>query len=226
MKPPVKKCVIDSYVYNAALAFAGNVERDEWGGIGIGTYMKSGEVYLKGMIFPPQYQSNSTYCAFEMKYLALLKFALSDLGIFPQVTMTAWVHSHPGHGIFLSDIDRETFGDLLSENDRLLALVIEPVQKEIGAFTGIEANHQVPLPVERRARESSDEQRSRLSVLESMVPELPEIIVPPLPQNFSAHSALEVAFTLSEKIVRLRRWLAISERARGVEQALPSEEPG
>ncbi len=224
MKPPVKKCVIDSYVYKTALEFAGNVERDEWGGIGIGTYMKSGEVFLKGMIFPPQYRSNSTYCAFEMKYLALLKFALSDLGIFPQVTMIAWVHSHPGHGIFLSDIDRETFGDLLSENERLLALVIEPVQREIGAFTGVQANHQIPLPVEQRELVLSDDQRIRLSVLESMLPEMPQIIVPPLPQTFSAHSALEVAFTLSEKIVRLRRWLAISERARGVEQALPSED--
>lgn len=224
MKPPVKKCVIDTRVYQAALEFAGNVERDEWGGIGIGTYMKSGEAYLKGIIFPPQYRSNSTYCAFEMKYLALLKFALNDLGIFPQVTMIAWAHTHPGHGIFLSDIDRETFGDLLSENERLLALVIEPVQGAIGAFTGVQASQQVPIPVEHRELTLSDDQRIRLNVLESMLPEMPRIIVPPLNENFSAHSALEVAFALSEKIARLRQWLAISERARGVEQLAPEGE--
>ncbi|MBI5302737.1 MAG: hypothetical protein HY868_11410 [Chloroflexi bacterium] len=225
MKPPVRKCVIDTRVYQAALEFAGNLERDEWGGIGIGTYMKSGEAYLKGIVFPPQYRSNSAYCAFEMKYLALLKFALGDLGIFPQVTMIAWVHSHPGHGIFLSDIDRETFGDLLSENERLLALVIEPVQREIGAFIGVQANEQVPIPVEQRELGLSEDQRIRLSVLESMLPEMPKVIVPPLPSTFSAHAALEVAYTLSEKVVRLRRWLAISERARGVEQAQLSDEP-
>jgi hypothetical protein len=224
MKQPVKKCVIDSYVYQTAIAFAGNVDRDEWGGIGIGTYMKSGDVYLKGIVFPPQYRSNSTYCAFEMKYLALLKFALADLGISPQISMIAWAHSHPGHGIFLSDIDRETFGDLLSENDRLLAVVIEPVQREIGAFGGVDAESQVPVPVEQRELGLNDDQRIRLNLLESMLPEMPKVIVPPLPANFSAHTALEVAFVLSEKIVRLRRWLALSEQARHVDQFQYSEE--
>ncbi|CAG0984625.1 hypothetical protein ANRL3_02359 [Anaerolineae bacterium] len=221
MRPLVKKCIIDTHVYQDALTFAANTERDEWGGIGIGSYTKEGNVLVKGMVFPPQYRNNSAYCAFEMKHLALLKFALEDLGLLAQITMVAWAHTHPGHGIFLSDIDKKTFGDLINENNRLVAVVIEPVMKEIGAFSGVNADERIA--VECREIALKDDHKIRLALLESMLPEMDKILVPPMPADFSANSALEVAFSLADKVVRLRKWLANHELARIANQAESAE---
>jgi hypothetical protein len=211
MKASPRKCIIDPQIYSAAIEFTANLERDEWGGIGIGSYTKNNEVLLKGIVFPPQYGSSSTYCSFEAKYLALLKFTLGDLGLFPQVTMVAWVHSHPGHGIFLSDMDRQTFGELIGENERLIAAVIEPAQKLIGAFSGASATEQIEI--EKRDLLWKEDQRIRLALLENLLPEM-KVIVPPLPDTCAPGNLIETMYVLADKIVRMRKWLATEQLAR------------
>ena len=202
-KIPISRCVVDRGVYEAAMKFVAERE-EEWGGIGIGSYEASGQVSVKAVIFPPQMKHDRSYCVFDSRYVALLRFRLDDLGLLVDTTTVAWVHTHPGHGIFLSSTDQETYQDLLTENTQLIALVIEPVGREIGGFKGIKPNQKIP--VEISDCELTEMERVKLCILPKMLPEMVAVLVPTAPGRPSGDILMEVIDALIKVNSKLRRW--------------------
>jgi proteasome lid subunit RPN8/RPN11 len=48
--------------------------------------------------------------------------------------IVGWYHSHPGYGIFMSEIDLETQSNLLQFSRFIVALVIDPEMNEFGIW--------------------------------------------------------------------------------------------
>jgi proteasome lid subunit RPN8/RPN11 len=48
--------------------------------------------------------------------------------------IVGWYHSHPGYGIFMSEIDLETHGKLLQFSPYVVALVVDPEINEFGIW--------------------------------------------------------------------------------------------
>jgi len=118
-------------------------------------------------------------------------------------------------------MDQQTFAELLGENERLIALVAEPVQGEIGAFSGTLADQRIGI--EQRELILKEEERIRLALLEWMLPEMVKILMPPMPTSYSVENLLDVTISLAEKIVKLRQWLAAYELGRQADQAAAAE---
>jgi proteasome lid subunit RPN8/RPN11 len=53
----------------------------------------------------------------------------------PELAIVGWYHSHPGHGVYLSETDRRTQAAWFRRLDHI-ALVIDPVRKQTAAFCG------------------------------------------------------------------------------------------
>ncbi len=53
-----------------------------------------------------------------------------------ELQIIGWYHSHPGYGIFLSATDRQTQNTYFAAPWQL-ALVVDPIREEFGAFAGI-----------------------------------------------------------------------------------------
>jgi proteasome lid subunit RPN8/RPN11 len=53
----------------------------------------------------------------------------------PELVIVGWYHSHPGHGIYLSETDRRTQETWFRRLDHI-ALVVDPVAKRMGVFSG------------------------------------------------------------------------------------------
>ncbi len=207
MEKVLTKCIISEEIYTKALQFT-NVDV-EWGGIGIGSYSLGGEVLLKGIVFPPQIKQTRVYCQFDIKHMALLHFALQDLRLFPQIAIVAWVHSHPGHGIFLSGTDETTFDLFLSEsNQRLIALVLEPREKAAGAFKSVSKGENERMPVEVAKHSLGEGEEIKLAILEKILPEMVATIVPPLQAAHSKSVLMEVVDALIEKVNKQQNWLS------------------
>ena len=53
----------------------------------------------------------------------------------PELAVVGWYHSHPGHGVYLSETDRRTQAAWFRRLDHI-ALVIDPVAQRMGVFCG------------------------------------------------------------------------------------------
>ena len=56
---------------------------------------------------------------------------------FPDQLIVGWYHTHPGHGVYLSEPDVAIQNDFFGKNGQI-ALVIDPVAKEASFFAGFE----------------------------------------------------------------------------------------
>lgn len=63
---------------------------------------------------------------------------------FPETTVVGWYHSHPGHGIFLSGTDLNT-QRLSFKQIWQIAVVYDPLRKEIGFFYGADGKTIRPI---------------------------------------------------------------------------------
>jgi len=52
-----------------------------------------------------------------------------------QGNIVGWYHSHPRHGIFMSDVDAETHSNLQQFSSYIAAMVIDPTTDQVGFFT-------------------------------------------------------------------------------------------
>ncbi len=75
--------------------------------------------------------ASSTRVRFRRDGFEKLFTSLDDVG-FDHI-VTGWYHSHPGHGIFMSPTDVDTQKSMFSSSFHR-AVVIDPVNKEIGAY--------------------------------------------------------------------------------------------
>jgi proteasome lid subunit RPN8/RPN11 len=75
--------------------------------------------------------ASSTRVRFRRDGFEKLFASMDDIG-FDHI-VTGWYHSHPGHGIFMSPTDVDTQKSMFSSSFHR-AVVIDPVNKEIGAY--------------------------------------------------------------------------------------------
>jgi len=66
---------------------------------------------------------------------AIAKIADSIISGKVQGNIVGWYHSHPGFGVFISDIDMRTQMKLQQFSPYIVSLVIDPTKDEIGFFT-------------------------------------------------------------------------------------------
>jgi proteasome lid subunit RPN8/RPN11 len=71
---------------------------------------------------------------------------------FPGTTIVGWYHSHPGHGIFLSGTDLNT-QRLSFKQIWQIAVVYDPLRKEIGFFYGAEGKRIEPIYLEKSSQQ-------------------------------------------------------------------------
>jgi proteasome lid subunit RPN8/RPN11 len=81
-------------------------------------------------VFPPQLATETSRCSFNTSSLEVIHAALAKIAQ-PEIkqkvsAVIGWIHSHPGHGIFLSQTDRTTLGSWLALDERAIAVVVDP----------------------------------------------------------------------------------------------------
>lgn len=123
----VDKCIFDERIFSEVTKFLRT--RKEFGGCLIGEYTNGNTVNVYAAAFPPQTKHSPTFCEFQSSYLVPIITSLEESGL-ASYGPVAWVHSHPNLGFFLSPIDKETFGFLLRQNPKLLAVVVDPFTEE------------------------------------------------------------------------------------------------
>lgn len=60
---------------------------------------------------------------------------LKERSSYPEITTLGWYHSHPGIGVFLSATDEFTHQSFFGTQPWYVALVIDPISGDLGAFT-------------------------------------------------------------------------------------------
>ena len=107
----------------------------EVGGLLIGQRDRShSAVNVLGFVFPKQSKQTSVYCAFDTRWASVMKAAIIECDLHPEVTLVAWIHTHPQISVFLSGTDVRTIDELQQYNPLTLAVVLDPFNGDMGAF--------------------------------------------------------------------------------------------
>ena len=105
-----------------------NKNKSEVIGFLIGNFKKN-YIEIKDIVIPEQKSTNIHAEILNeislIDYLEKNKFKKVQVG---------WYHSHPNFGCFLSDIDITTQKNWQKVNNRMVAIVIDPIQDKIKAF--------------------------------------------------------------------------------------------
>jgi len=105
-----------------------NKNKSEVIGFLIGNFKKN-FIEIKDIVIPEQKSTNIHAEILNeislIDYLEKNKFKKVQVG---------WYHSHPNFGCFLSDIDITTQKNWQKVNNRMVAIVIDPIQDKIKAF--------------------------------------------------------------------------------------------
>lgn len=94
----------------------------------------SQSVVVYGFFIPEQHRASAAYCEFDMAWVSMLRAALMSAGLDHDVTIVGWLHTHPRLSVFLSGTDINTADRLQQLNPMLLAVVVDPYTRDIGAF--------------------------------------------------------------------------------------------
>lgn len=120
---------LDSEMTWALLTYLGGARSDERGGVLLGL-REEREVRIFGAVFPPQLARSYDRCAFDVNSIEVIRravAALADHEISRILgTIVGWVHSHPGHGLFLSNTDVDTLESWVQLDSRAIAVVVDP----------------------------------------------------------------------------------------------------
>lgn len=65
-----------------------------------------------------------------------------------QGNIVGWYHSHPRHGIFMSNVDTETHSNLQQFSSYIAAMVIDPTTDQVGFFTLDSSGRSQSIPPE------------------------------------------------------------------------------
>lgn len=130
-------------IIEQATAFTLPRGRLEMGGLLIGHIDAKGNNTVVCGFFPRQDEASSGYCEFNGSFTAIASAACDHANEkaggdhTPDLRVIGWIHTHPDIGIFLSGIDINTFRSLrqVSFEQRCVAVVVDPIQKQHGVFT-------------------------------------------------------------------------------------------
>ena len=97
-------------------------------------------------IVPGDTETDATSCVFTTAKLA--KVADDILNGRIDGKIVGWYHSHPGHGLFMSETDSETQNMLLQFSPFVIAMVVEPTTNEFGIWVYDADSGLVSLPLD------------------------------------------------------------------------------
>lgn len=135
-------------IYDHVFAFPGS----EVGGILVGRKLDEGDQIITGAIRAESTSGNLVSLTFTHDSWEQIHNEMSEK--FPDEEIVGWYHSHPGHGIFLSNHDAFIHHNFFAD-PACIALVVDPLNGEEGMFgwSGGElecfwhqATHREPVP--------------------------------------------------------------------------------
>jgi proteasome lid subunit RPN8/RPN11 len=120
---------LDAGLAHTIISYLREAELLERGGILIGQRDEHG-VTVSGAVFPPQLARAGNHCAFDVSGIDTTRQALSALSD-PETkriadTIVGWVHSHPSHGLYLSETDVRTLSEWVQLDEHAIAVVVDP----------------------------------------------------------------------------------------------------
>ncbi|MEK9731478.1 MAG: hypothetical protein VW230_06940, partial [Candidatus Poseidoniales archaeon] len=191
--PPPFPAIVPYEIIEQTTAFTQPRGRLEMGGLLIGHVDHQGNNVIVCGFFPRQDEASPGYCEFHGSFSVIAAdacdFANSKAGgpHTPQLRVLGWIHTHPDIGIFLSGIDVNTFKALRTNSfeQRCVAIVVDPLQKEHGVFTSEskarnhdaeKATGQVKLSEDLEARYHKFLNRMRQSQIKKGKEEIPFIL--------------------------------------------------
>ncbi|WP_173085825.1 Mov34/MPN/PAD-1 family protein [Phytohabitans rumicis] len=111
------------------LAYIGGARQHERGGVLLGRRDERA-VRIGAAVFPPQLAQARDHCAFDVTSIDVIRKAVTELPDRRTREMVGaivgWVHSHPGHGLFLSRTDMVTLSAWAQLDERAIAVVVDP----------------------------------------------------------------------------------------------------
>ncbi len=120
--------------------------KNEWGGLCIG-FQKDEVFYVRSIVLPPQKTQSQGFCEFRKELFPLISkhlFRLQDEHKgFTDYRIGAWIHTHPGFGVFFSGTDVDTFKYLTSLAPDYLGVVVDPIKDEVVGFNSRIIEHTV-----------------------------------------------------------------------------------
>jgi proteasome lid subunit RPN8/RPN11 len=112
---------------------------------------------------------------------------------FPENVIVGWYHSHPGHGIFLSGTDLITQRSCYNQIWQI-AVVYDPLRKEIGFFYGAEGKRIEPIYLEKYSQQLQwRDEPQEPQPQEQPQPHRREPQLPPLPRSEQVQDSSELA---------------------------------
>jgi proteasome lid subunit RPN8/RPN11 len=90
--------------------------------------------------------SDPVSCVFPPKKLAKVADDIINGRIIGRIV--GWYHSHPGHGVFMSDIDHDTQYRLLQFSPYVVALVVDSTTDEFGIWEADSTSGLIQLPTD------------------------------------------------------------------------------
>lgn len=114
-------------IYDHVFAFPGS----EVGGILVGRKLDGGDQIITGAIPAESTEGDLVSLTFTHDSWEQIHHAMGES--FPDEEIVGWYHSHPGHGIFLSNHDAFIHHNFFSDV-ACIALVVDPLNGEEGMF--------------------------------------------------------------------------------------------
>jgi hypothetical protein len=135
-----QKITIDESVYEQFKVYTKLHGAQEWGGVCVG-YQEGETFHVRGIVLPPQKIQSGAYCEFRKEIFPLVTKQIirltSDHKELFHFRSGAWIHTHPGLGVFFSGTDFNSFKYLTQLSPEFLAIVVDPLQNQIIGYNGI-----------------------------------------------------------------------------------------
>jgi hypothetical protein len=135
-----QRITIDESVYEQFRVYTKLYGASEWGGVCVG--VQEGDIFhVRGIVLPPQKIQSGAYCEFRKEVFPLVTKQIirltSDKKELYNFRSGAWIHTHPGLGVFFSGTDFRSFRDLTRLSPDFLGIVVDPINNAVKGFNGI-----------------------------------------------------------------------------------------
>ena len=130
-------CVLDASAAEKLIVYLEQFPRTEKFGVGIG-FREGQQNRVLAYVWPRQEARSGVFCEIRIEDLGLIMQFIVELReqtrVEVPIGVSAWVHTHPHLGLFLSGTDRDTFANWADVDPGMLALVIDVFRREGPAY--------------------------------------------------------------------------------------------
>jgi hypothetical protein len=135
--------VLDGRLWNLLQEHLRAFPHQEQGGFVLG-FRKDGQSYFTAVVFPHQVSANGVHCEFPSEDIDIIREVCDELegreGVERLSVVTAWIHTHPHLGVFLSGTDRNTIKQWVGVDRNMRAVVVDlyadGFARQVGVFDG------------------------------------------------------------------------------------------